>query len=172
MVTSETPTMYYAYGAQGDLENTAVGGLALLAGGSFTGAKQAAEWIANNKLGTWGYGNTQSTVQALRLLNTTAGAAPLESDLDVGVIYDGQVFANSTITPETADVLRQFDMSNLAASGEHTLELTASDESPGILGSWSSSTTSPGRRRNRLRRTCSWRSSMPRRSWLSVRRQW
>jgi uncharacterized protein YfaS (alpha-2-macroglobulin family) len=124
-IASDLPTMYYAYGDQGTAENTALGGLAFLAGGAFTPAADAAGWITENRQGSWGYGNTQTTVQSLRLLGTIQLGPAVEGDLTVAVRFDGAPFAQEVITQENADVVRQFDLSNLLAPGSHTLELDA-----------------------------------------------
>lgn len=127
-IESDFSTMYYSYGEQGKSENTAVGGLAFHASGSFTPAEDAASWITEHRMGSWGYGNTQTTVQSLRLLNTISLGPPIEEDLSVSIYYDGGLFATETITAQDADVLRQFDLSNLVSTGNHTLEITAAYE--------------------------------------------
>jgi hypothetical protein len=128
-IASDLPTMYYSYGDQGMAENTAVGGLALMAGGIFPGALDAAGWVAEHRQGSWGYGSTQTTVQSLRLLNSISLGPPVESDITVSVAYDGAHFASETISPENADVVRQFDLSNLVTGGTHTVEIAAGTES-------------------------------------------
>lgn len=128
-IDSEFPTMYYSYGNQALAENTAVGGLAFLADGRFTPAGSAASWIAESRQGSWGFGNTQTTVQSLRLLNTISLGPAVNEDLTVSIHYDGRFFADETITVESADVMRQFDLSNLLEKGDHTLDIAAERES-------------------------------------------
>jgi hypothetical protein len=117
-------TGVYATGESAAVETTGLAVQALLKSGEAAAtAGKALTYIASKKgaLGAWG--GTQATIMALRavLLSTEKGAADVRGTVEVTL--NGKPAGTLTLTADNNDLLHQFALKDVAATGANTVEL-------------------------------------------------
>ncbi len=127
--TWKAPDLHSWTGATGDsagLETTAVAAQAFIRAGAYPDAAGGAlaYLVAHkNALGVWG--QTQSTVQALRAFTeSVTGAGKPDVNATLTVTVDGQSAGTITVTPQDSDVVRTLDLSSFATTGAHQVAAT------------------------------------------------
>ena len=83
----------------------------------------ALRFLVANKDAVGSWYNTQATMNALRAL--LAAASPQGSDADgtITLTVNGQALAPITVTPETGDVFRKFDLTEHVVPGQNTVNV-------------------------------------------------
>jgi hypothetical protein len=123
--TAGTETNFYASGNDSAVSTTALVAHAMILAGGYAGdVKGALEFITAQKDTGGNFGSTQATVWALKTLLLAAlhGTDGAVGTLDVQL--DGQPFASVALKKADSDVMTRVDMSALAATGAHTIDLT------------------------------------------------
>jgi len=117
-------TSVYARGTSAAVETTGLAVQALLKSGqSAATAAKALAYLAKKKdaAGTWG--TTQATIMALRalLLSTEKGSAEVEGAVEVSL--NGKTIERLTLNSSNNDLLHQFVLKNVDASGANPVQL-------------------------------------------------
>src|SRR5262249_29903013 len=113
-------------GVSGQIEATALSGLALMNGGGHSATIRAAlAWLVQQRdpRGTWH--STQATVLALKAL-TAAMGRPVGGDRErhIDIAIDGKPHRTLVIPVDQADVMQQLDLSASLPAGHHDVKLT------------------------------------------------
>jgi uncharacterized protein YfaS (alpha-2-macroglobulin family) len=117
-------TGMYGMGESASVETTGLAVQALLKSGQASAtASKALAYLAAKKDATGAWGTTQATIMALRalLLATEKGAADVRGTVEVTL--NGKPVERLVLTPENNDLLHQFTLKNVAASGSNRVAI-------------------------------------------------
>jgi uncharacterized repeat protein (TIGR01451 family) len=120
-----TETTFYGQGQDADVTSTALSTHALIAaGGHATTVNGALQFLASARDEQGNFGSTQATIWTLRtlLLAASKGTEGAVGTLDVAV--DGASFSTVLLTADQSDVMHTVDLSSLATTGDHQVELS------------------------------------------------
>jgi 5-hydroxyisourate hydrolase-like protein (transthyretin family) len=115
----------YSYGADLDVETTALCTMALMkAGAAPESVKQSLTWLSKekSKYGCWG--STQATILAIRAL-ILGSTVPLGQDFEsaITVSLNGESVETFRINKSNSDVMKQVNLTKYLRVGENRLEL-------------------------------------------------
>ena len=125
--SGETQTQFYSGGDDAAISTTALVTHAMLAASGYPSTVNAAlNYLTASKDAGGNFGSTQATVWTLKTLllaalNGTEGAVGTFS-----VTIDGSEYASLDLTEDQSDVMTRVDMSELASTGSHEVELAFS----------------------------------------------
>jgi alpha-2-macroglobulin-like protein len=120
-----TQTDFYGQGQDADVTSTALATHALLeAGGHAATVNAALAYLVSSRDAGGNFGSTQATIWTLRalLLAASKGTEGAVGTLDVKV--DGSAFTSMQLTADQGDVMHTVDLSSLATTGPHQVELS------------------------------------------------
>jgi hypothetical protein len=123
--TAGTQTDFYGQGQDADVTSTALITRAMLtAGGYGPTVNGALQYLVSSRDSQGNFGSTQATIWTLRalLLAASKGTEGAVGTLDVAV--DGAPFSSVSLTADQPDVLHTVDLSSLATTGDHQVELS------------------------------------------------
>jgi A-macroglobulin complement component/alpha-2-macroglobulin family protein/MG2 domain-containing protein/A-macroglobulin receptor len=123
--TTPLQTNFYGGGKDADVAATALVTHAMLRANAYPGTvKGALAFITGAKDPSGNFGSTQATTWSLKalVLAATHGTEGAVGTLDVSV--DGDDFAQVELRADAADVMTTVDMSGLANTGSHQVDLT------------------------------------------------
>jgi hypothetical protein len=118
-------TNFYGAGNDADVAATALATHAMLRANAYPGTvKGALAYITGAKDANGNFGSTQATTWSLKtlVLAATRGTEGAVGTLDVSV--DGDAFSQVELRADAADVMTTVDMSGLATTGSHEIELS------------------------------------------------
>ena len=126
---AETPTAMYGDGESANIETTALVALALLKTEKHhdTIGKIITYLIdSKDSYGTWH--STQATILTMKALILSIKNATGKIHADATILVNGKAVDNVVLTPENADVLRQFDLKDQTQKGENQVQIKFAGE--------------------------------------------
>ena len=122
-------SLSYARGDGLTVETTALAALAMHRHGGYSArVSECLTYLVKSKdpQGTWG--STQATILALKALVRASSVTVPEGGVKFTVKVNGSEAATGSVTPASADVLQQFDLSSHLKPGSNKVIVAASDD--------------------------------------------
>lgn len=121
---TEAPSWTGAGGDTAAIETTGLVAYGLINARAYPeNAAGAMRFLVANKDAVGSWYNTQATMNALRALLAAASPQGADADGAVELTVNGQPLAPITVTPDTGDVFRRFDITEHLATGDNTVEV-------------------------------------------------